>query len=680
MTKFLNHFLLVSLLLSLGRWGHAQDQTDSLRTPAYAVEDVVITGQYAPQAAGQAVHAVRTISADKMARMAAVDLGDVLSNELNIRLSQDNILGQSLSLQGLSGENVKIMIDGVPVIGRQNGNLDLGQLNLLGIERIEIIEGPLSVNYGSNALAGTINLITQKQGQPGGQAQASAYAEQIGTVNLTGLAHWQAGKNRVSLSLGRNFFDGWNPSEPAWPTFARRVADSSRWQAWKPRTQHFGRVQYHRELGQLRLGYRGEVFDEVILNRGWPRAPYQEVAFDDRYHTQRLDQSLALDGAVSARHRVQVIAAYNHFVRRSHTFRKDLTTLEQSLISAAGEQDTSVFALAMSRGNLTSTRDHWFNYEVGYEVSHETAVGPRIEQQRQSLGDYAVFATAEVQPLAWLTLRPGLRYGYNTAYRAPLIPSLNAKAQWANWTLRASYARGFRAPSLKELYFYFVDINHNIVGNPELEAEYSHNVSANLRYQHLSTGGQLWQAELSGFYNDLRNQITLAEINSPEFTYVNVERFRSTGANLRLSWRSERWQVNLGGSYLGLYNRLSVSEDLPTFSFTPEVTGNLQYTLPATATSVSFFYKYQGRLPGFRLDSEGNVQQQFIAPFHLADLTVSQPLWQERITLALGAKNLFNVTNVAAQMAGGAHSSGSNQATIATGRTLFLKLDLNLTR
>ena len=59
----------------------------------------------------------------------------------------------------MSGENVKIMIDGVPVIGRQNGNLDLSQLNLLGIEHVEIIEGPLSVNYGNNALVGTINLI-----------------------------------------------------------------------------------------------------------------------------------------------------------------------------------------------------------------------------------------------------------------------------------------------------------------------------------------------------------------------------------------------------------------------------------------------------------------------------------------------------------------------------------------
>ena len=67
-----------------------------------------------------------------------------------------------MSVQGLSGENVKILIDGVPVVGRLNGNVDLSQINLTNIERVEIVEGPLSVNYGTNALAGTINLITKK--------------------------------------------------------------------------------------------------------------------------------------------------------------------------------------------------------------------------------------------------------------------------------------------------------------------------------------------------------------------------------------------------------------------------------------------------------------------------------------------------------------------------------------
>merc|ERR1711965_356759 len=99
--------------------------------------------------------------------MAAVTLKDVLVNQNNIRVAQDNVLGSSMSLQGMSGQNIKILIDGIPVIGRLNGNIDISQINLNTIERIEIIEGPLSVNYGTDALAGTINLISQKNKKNG---------------------------------------------------------------------------------------------------------------------------------------------------------------------------------------------------------------------------------------------------------------------------------------------------------------------------------------------------------------------------------------------------------------------------------------------------------------------------------------------------------------------------------
>ena len=90
------------------------------------------------------------------------NLANIIEKELNIKLSEDNLLGSSLSIQGVSGQNVKILIDNIPVIGRLNGNIDISQISLNNIEKIEIVEGPLSTVYGTDALAGTINLITKK--------------------------------------------------------------------------------------------------------------------------------------------------------------------------------------------------------------------------------------------------------------------------------------------------------------------------------------------------------------------------------------------------------------------------------------------------------------------------------------------------------------------------------------
>ncbi len=101
------------------------------------LDEVVITAQHEEKTVGESVHLVRVITNRRIAEQAAVNLQDLLRMEPGMRLGQDNILGSSLSIQGLSGQNVKILIDGVPVIGRLNWNVDLSQLNLNTIERIE---------------------------------------------------------------------------------------------------------------------------------------------------------------------------------------------------------------------------------------------------------------------------------------------------------------------------------------------------------------------------------------------------------------------------------------------------------------------------------------------------------------------------------------------------------------
>jgi hypothetical protein len=78
--------------------------------------------------------------------------------------------------------------------------------------------------------------------------------------------------------------------------------------------------------------------------------------------------------------------------------------------------------------------------------------------------------------------------------------------------------------------------------------------------------------------------------------------------------------------------------------------------------------------------SEVDVVRGFIAPFHMADLTVGRRLWSDRIFLTGGCKDLFNVGNVQASMAGGVHNSGSSSVPMTTGRTWFLRVELDLKR
>ena len=92
--------------------------------------EVVVTSEYAARTTGESVHTVTVINKQQIENQAAADLESLLSQQLNMRVSQDAVLGSGLSMNGLTGQNIKILVDGVPVIGRLDGNVDLGQMNL----------------------------------------------------------------------------------------------------------------------------------------------------------------------------------------------------------------------------------------------------------------------------------------------------------------------------------------------------------------------------------------------------------------------------------------------------------------------------------------------------------------------------------------------------------------------
>jgi outer membrane receptor for ferrienterochelin and colicins len=130
LTAVLGSFLTMTLA--------AQEDT----TKAKELTEVVVTGQYKPQSARASVYQVRTISKDRIQKQAATKLQDVLSNELNIRFTQDVATGGSgITMMGLKGQNVKILIDGLPMTGRQgtSNEIDINQIDINSIERIEIV-------------------------------------------------------------------------------------------------------------------------------------------------------------------------------------------------------------------------------------------------------------------------------------------------------------------------------------------------------------------------------------------------------------------------------------------------------------------------------------------------------------------------------------------------------------
>ncbi len=134
-----------------------------LELTSFQLKDVVVTGQYAPQSLKNSVYMVRTITAEQIRLRNPAKVQDVLTDQLGIRFTNDLTLGtSSITLQGVAGQRVKILLDGVPLLDRGDTRESLNQIDVNTIDHIEIVDGPMSVSYGSDALGGVINLITKK--------------------------------------------------------------------------------------------------------------------------------------------------------------------------------------------------------------------------------------------------------------------------------------------------------------------------------------------------------------------------------------------------------------------------------------------------------------------------------------------------------------------------------------
>jgi outer membrane receptor for ferrienterochelin and colicins len=652
------------------------------------LNDVVITAQYSPTSVDNSTYKVKIIDSKRIQELAAVNLKDALSNELNFRFSQDNALSMcTMSMQGISGQNVKVLVDGVPMIGRQDGNLDLSQINLNNVERIEIVEGPMAVNYGTDALAGVVNIITKKPKKNRLESGAQLYYETNYTYNANLYLSFQKKNHGIKISGGRNYFNGWKASEAFYLLPEKTPADTNRFKSWKPREQYFGNFDYTFSKGRLDLAYKASYFNELILSRGFPVAPYYESAFDDHFRTNRIDNALSTNIRLKKHPSFNNLLGYNYYERKKNTYYKDLTSLEEQISPDASMQDTSRFTLWMMRGSFISSkpfseykdsseRRNYFNYEAGYDLNYESAFGKRIEGRQQYIADLAAYASMEIQPVRNFIIRPGARYAYNSLYPAPLTPSLHLKYNTDNWIFRSSFARGFRAPTLKELYFNFVDINHNITGNKDLKAETSNNLTAFVKWKKEKEKRNFW-IENGYFYNNITNLITLGINSGIQYTYINIGKYITYGTSLNSSFTWKALTVSGGASYTARYNQLSGEyKDVATFSYSPEARGSAQYGFEKIKTTVNVFYKYTGKLPGVGLDANNVPYQTFIGAYNTLDANISTRFFKKKFTVTIGSKNILNVTNVLANnSSGGVHSPGGFSTPIAMGRTYFLKLD-----
>lgn len=639
-----------------------ESKTFKLKPTVFNMSELVVTAQYTPQRVDKSIYKVNVIGAKQIEQKSANNLAELFNDELSIRVTQDGALGSSMSIRGLSGEHVKFLVDGIPVIGRMNGNIDLGQLNLHNVDHIEFIEGPMSVVYGSNALAGVVNIITKENKNTPLIAGADVYLESVGTYNINANVSGKKKNHVFALAGGRNFFDGYSEN------------DNGRSMTWKPKRQYLLDGYYIYDHDRYKFKYTTSFFNELLWNKGDVIEPY--YAIDSYFRTNRFNNNIDFSTKIGNHRFFKTMVAYSIYERQRSTYFKNLHTGDEILSENPGDLDTTRFnSLNVRMVMSKSSEDSKLNYQFGIDINNENGSGKRIQDNKQFIGDYAGFLTLKYDPTPLLTLQPGIRLIYNTRYNAPLVYSLNIKySPTEYWTLRGSYSRGFRAPSLKELYLYFVDINHNIQGNEDLKAEDSHNVVVNLGYSK-ENGKAAYGFDVDLFYNYINNIITIAQVSGDLYSYINLDNYISKGLQLDLFYNLyPRFKWKVGMAETGRKNVLDTeSAESKQFFYSTDVNTSVTYSINKWDADISVFYKYNGKLPQYFQNSEGDLVEGYIDAYNTMDITLNKHFFNRTFVISTGVKNVFDVKSVNASnsVSGSAHSGGGSSL-IGYGRTFFL--------
>jgi outer membrane receptor for ferrienterochelin and colicins len=554
----------------------------------------------------------------------------------------------------------------------------MGQLNLSNVDHIEVIEGPTSVVYGSNALAGVINIITGDYSQYNMSSRTSAYYETVGIYNFNTLFSKRFNNQVISLNAGRNFQSGWGPDK------------DSRYKIWKPKEQYLLNGGYTYKKNNLLVKYSTEFLDEQL--RDLDSVSFDGKALDAYHYTTRWNNSLNFSNMYNADFVLNLQAGYSYYRKRKISYNNDLVTLNKVISNNPELNDTTIFNQASLRGFVSNMTGKRFEYQTGFDFSDEWTNSKRTNGLKE-ISDMAGFMSIIYRPINKISLQPGLRAIYNSKYHAPLVYSANIIYEPSNLKLRASFAKGFTSPSLKQLYLEFIDNNHHIFGNENLKPETANNLSFSVDYNY-KRALYSFDASIASFYNSFTNAIQLAvdTSNTGWGTYFNIEggHYVTKGVETKLNFHLfPRFTIGAGTSTTGRSHLDKKSQ----FSWSTDFVTSFVYHSPKYNYEIAAFYKYIGTYSDFKgiFNSEGiaaggnlsdvslsGVQQGTTQGYHNMDITVSKAVWRDRIIVAGGVKNLFDVTLVNATGSLDPHSNSSGFTTAGYGRTYYLKLVFQL--
>ena len=513
-------------------------QTDIWRQDS--IEEVVVTGTGTRHLLKDAPVQTEVITQQMLSQYGGKSLEEILAGLTASFAFNEGDMGSQMQLNGLGNSYILILVDGKRIHGDVGGENDLGLIDPQNIEKIEIVKGAQSALYGSDAMAGVINIITKKHTEAGFYVDNSTRYGTHNDLRQHNTVAFTLGKfnSQTNFQLQRN--DGWQNTAEEWAegvvlTDSRNktVNEYRNWQVAE-------RLTYQPMKG-LELYAEGSYYKKNILR------PFSVAMMPGQSKLQSDQQ--------------RVMAQL-----------KGIFNLPYDNMLNAGAEYRYDYLKAPERTE-TGTADDWTG---------------------------AVYVQDEWNHLKWLNITAGLRLVDNHNFGFRLTPKVSTMASVGDFRFRLGWSQGFKTPTVKELHYRYLHIMGSStffnIGNVNLDPQTSNYYSANVEYR-----GRRFTAAVTGYLNKLDRMIALVNVSESEIPpgvtqaymgdgstkvqarmYKNMDDARTSGVDVTLSYRLLP-ELTLNGAYSYLDTKAHLYDEKTDRMTTVVIDGTAHHKWSASA-------------------------------------------------------------------------------------------------
>ena len=504
-------------------------QTDTTRI--HRLDEVVVTGARYESDVRHLPLTVSVVGRNQIENSPSSSVLPVLTEQVpGMFVTSRGIMGYGVSggaaggmnLRGLGGGSARlmVMVDGHPQYMGLMGHPIADSYQGMMAERVEVLRGPASVIYGSNAMGGVVNIVTRQMREDGTQTHINLGGGSYGTMQAEASNHTQKGKFTSIASASYNHTDG-----------------------------HRENMNFDQYAGYVKLGYQfsdaWKLGSDVNLMqfKGSQPGTMSEPLEDADQRITRGMTSFALENHYEKTSGT-LSFFYNwgrHKINDGYLAQAGESPLDYRFNSSDQMMGVSCYQSAqLFEGNRTTIGLDWFHF--GGQAWNQFLDGKRVDIVDKHQNEIAGYVDFRQMLSSWMTFNAGLRLDNHDQAGTEWIPQAGLAFHLPKeMEVKLSTSRGFRYPIIREMFMWGI-------ANPDLEAESIWNYE-------LALSQKVWENKLTYGINlfHLRgnNMITVASVDG-RMMNVNTGKIENTGAELQMAYRLSP-VVSLNGNYSYLH-------------------------------------------------------------------------------------------------------------------------------